>query len=296
MRFATRTFLWSFLPFAILLLGSFAAIQMLVQSTMRDRLRTSLLETHSSIARIRSKSELQSSRFLRIIGENATLKAGLELLSSDPGNPEAKLTLEDQLREVCQSLGFDFLMASDANGAPLAGIRKSEGQFVSMDLSRIHPPQRGFLSLEDRAFQVTSVPVNQGDENIGILSLGEQFDFEEFNTPTVLTHNGRVIKSSIPNIPVAEVEAALRSCRDQNECQVRLRNETYLSLPLESIYFGDGFMLRSLQNVDSASAPVQFILRKVFLFAAMGALLAALVIGTISSRSIGRTGPLHFRP
>lgn len=87
MRFATRTFLWSFLPFVILLLGSFWAIQRLVEHTVRDSLRSSLRQTHVSVARVRSKSELQNSRFLKILGENPALKAGLQLLlaESRPG-------------------------------------------------------------------------------------------------------------------------------------------------------------------------------------------------------------------
>src|SRR6185436_21133070 len=124
MRFATRTFLFSFVPFAFLLMGSFWAIQKRVESTVRDGLRTSLRTTHDSIARVRSKSELQNSRFLRVIGENASLKAGLQLLLAERKSGDARLTIEGQLRELCQALGFDFLMVSDADGAPLAGVMR----------------------------------------------------------------------------------------------------------------------------------------------------------------------------
>jgi len=286
MRFATRTFLWSFLPFTLLLLASFAAIQTMVQSTVHERLRASLRDTHSSIARIRAKSELQNSRFLRIIAENASLKAGLELLAEDTRNQEARATLEDRLFEICQQLDFDFLMASDAAGTPLAGVRRSDRGFRGIDPRRFRPPQQGFASLDGIAYQVTSSPVNQGDESIGLLTLGELFQFSEFTTPTLLTHHGRLIESNLASIPRTEIEAAVQACRGQNECEIRLRNETYLSLPLESIYFGEGWMLRSLQNVDSAIGPVEAILRKVFLIAALGALLAAIVICIYSSRSI----------
>jgi HD-GYP domain-containing protein (c-di-GMP phosphodiesterase class II) len=44
--------------------------------------------------------------------------------------------------------------------------------------------------------------------------------------------------------------------------------------------------LRSLQNVDAASGPVQALLRNVFLIAGIGALIAALAISAVSSRSI----------
>ncbi|MFN7932320.1 MAG: HD-GYP domain-containing protein [Bryobacteraceae bacterium] len=285
MRFATRTFLWSFVPFAFLLLGSFAAIQWMVQATVHERLRTSLRETHTSIARVRSRSELQNSRFLRIIGENASLKAGIELLAAND-DKGARLTLEDQLFEICESLQFDFLMASDANGKPLAGIRRTGTTFAPLDVAKLQGQRQGILSIDNLAFQVSSIPVNQGEETIGLLTLGEQFDFSDFTTPAILTNHGRVVKSSIAGIPSSEVETALHSCTGQGECEIHLRGQTYLSLPLESIYFGDGWTLRSLQNVDSAVSPVAAILRKVFLVAAIFALAAALAVGILSSRSI----------
>src|SRR5947199_3608647 len=110
MRFATRTFLWSFVPFALLLMGTFGVIQTKVVSTVRNGLRSSLREKQVSIARVYSKSELQNSRFLRIVGENAALKAGVQLVLADPKGGGARLTVEDQLRDICQTLGFDFLL------------------------------------------------------------------------------------------------------------------------------------------------------------------------------------------
>jgi hypothetical protein len=77
MRFATRAFLWSFIPFAILLACSFWVIQRRVQHTVRSGLRSSLREAHISMARLRQESELQNGRFPRIVAENPPLKAGL---------------------------------------------------------------------------------------------------------------------------------------------------------------------------------------------------------------------------
>jgi len=58
MRFVTRTFLLSFLPFALLLTGSFWAIQRLAVSSVREELRSSLRRTQISMARMQAKSEL----------------------------------------------------------------------------------------------------------------------------------------------------------------------------------------------------------------------------------------------
>ncbi|HUQ95745.1 MAG TPA: HD-GYP domain-containing protein [Bryobacteraceae bacterium] len=288
MRFGTRTFLVSFVPFAILLMASFWAIQKRVELTVRDGLRSSLRQTHTSIAGVRSKSELLNSRFLRVLSENASLKAGLQLMRAEPKSRDAKLTVEDQLREMCGTLGFDFLLVSSETGVALAGVMRVGEQLTAMDVPRIHPPQRGFLTVEGRAFQVVSTPVNQGDENLGLLSVGEQFNFSEFNTPAVLTQNGKVLKSNISRVPGDKIEQALAGCKEQAECEVRLNGETFISLPMESIYFGEGYVLRSLQSVDSASGPVQAILRTVFLTVGAGAVLAALILSVLSSRSIGK--------
>jgi putative nucleotidyltransferase with HDIG domain len=288
MRFATRTFLWSFIPFVVLLLGSFWAIQKLVEHTVRDGLRSSLRQTHVSVARVHAHSELQNSRFLKILGENAALKAGLQLLLAAPDSSDARRTVEDQLREICEKLGFDFLLVSNPDGAALAGVMRVGEQLVGMDIARIQPPQQGFATVGDRSYQVVSTPIDQGNENIGTLSVGEPFDFSEFTTPAVLTHRLKVLKSSIPGIPVEDVEAALKACNDRSECEVRLRGETYISLPMDSISFGRGYVLRSLQSIDAAGGPVQGILANVFGIAGLGALLATAILSILSSQSIVR--------
>jgi putative nucleotidyltransferase with HDIG domain len=288
MRFATRTFLWAFIPFVLLLLGSFWTIQKLVEHTVRDGLRLSLRQTHASVARVRSHSELQNSRFLKILGENASLKAGLQLLLAAPKNSEARRTVEDQLREICEKLGFDFLMVSSPDGAALAGVMRVGEQLAGMDIARIRPPQQGFATVGERSYQVVSTPIDQGDENIGTLSVGEPFDFSEFTTPAVLARHGKVLKSSIPGIPIDEVESALKTCGERAECEVRLRGETYISLPMDSISFGEGYVLRSLQSIDAAGGPVQGILQNVFAIAGFGALLATAFVSVLSSQSIVR--------
>ena len=199
MRFATRTFLFSFVPFAVLLMGSFWVIQRMVESTVRDGLRTSLRNTHDSIARVRSKSELQNSRFLRVLGENATLKAGLQLLHAERKSGEARLTVEDQLRDLCKTLGFDFLLVSDADGTPLAGVMRVDDQLVAMEIARIRPPQQGFVMVGDRAHDAMTSdrPYRLGmshEEAIRILEkyAGTQFDASIVSIFAQLSGIGRV--------------------------------------------------------------------------------------------------------
>jgi HD-GYP domain-containing protein (c-di-GMP phosphodiesterase class II) len=294
MRFRTRVFLLYFAPFALLLGGSFWAIQSLVQTTVREGLQSTLRENQISIARLRSRSDLENSRFLKVAGENASLKAGMQLLLSDPKNSAARATVEDQLGELCERMGFDVLMVGNSAGTPLAAVMRSaspgkpEGKIAPLDGPLPQTQERGLIMMNDKLYQVATVPLDQGDENIGYMSVGESFDFGQFSTPTVLVHGGRVIKSSVPGVSIEAVTNALKECTDKGECDLRLGGTDYLSLPMQTVAFGNGYELRSLQDVVSASGPVQKILHNLFLLAGFGALVSALLLSVIASRTVVR--------
>jgi HD-GYP domain-containing protein (c-di-GMP phosphodiesterase class II) len=286
MRFATRAFLWSFGPVALLMFGSFWNIQKLVQLTVRDGIRNSLRHTHDSIAYVRSHSELQNSRFLRLVGEDPSLKAGLQLLNAEAGNREAAATVEDQLRQIAQTLGVDFLLVSSPDEKPRAGVMRIGEQLVTMDTAHVRPPQQGFFTVENHVYQIASTPINQGEENLGILTIGERFDLSGFSTPVVLLQGSKVVASSVPGSSAAAVASALKGCPRQNECEVRLGGEGYLSLPMDSAYFGEGYQLRTLQSLDSAAQPIQRVLQKIFLITGLGTLLATVILTVLCARSI----------
>jgi putative nucleotidyltransferase with HDIG domain len=302
-RLRTRAFLVCFIPFALLLSIGFWMIQRIVQTTVRDGLRSSLRVNQLAIARVHSKSDLQNSRFLSVVGENAALKDGIQLLvaesrSSKSRSQAARRTVEDQLRELGEHMGFDFLLVSRPDGTPLAGVVRKPaagssanartGELVPVDTATLQSNRKGLLLIDGRAFQVASVPMDQDQENIGSLSVGEYFDFSEFTTPAVLLHNGVVINSNIPNVPAAEIDAALRGCPIQSECDIRLGGANWISLPMQGDSVGQGYILRSLENMDAAIAPVQSILHNLFLAVALGCVLVALLFSLMSSRSIIR--------
>nr|MDP9115634.1 HD-GYP domain-containing protein [Acidobacteriota bacterium] len=116
----------------------------------------------------------------------------------------------------------------------------------------------------------------------------------------VLLHKGAVIAAATRDAAPAQIEKALAACGAGSECQPRIGNETFLSLPLGTTPLGttplggtdaagaDSYVLRSLQNVDAASAPLQAVLRKLFLMAGLGALAAMFGISALSARAIAR--------
>lgn len=286
MRYRTRVFLLCFVPFTLLMGGSSWMVQKLVQSTVREGLRRSILDNHRSVALIRSRNDIQRGRFLKIAGENASLKAGVQLLLSYPNNPDARRTVEDQLRELCEQMEFDFMMVSNSHGVPLAEVVRTAGEIKPAANSSEALPKRGLMQLGGDLLEVASVPIDQGQENLGELSVGEHFDLSGFSTPTVLIHDGKVIRSSVPGVPLLDVERALTGCHGDEECGLYLEKANYISLPLRSVFFGDGYVLRNLQDIDAAMRPVQIVLSRVFLIAAIGVLLGALLFSAFSSRSI----------
>jgi HD-GYP domain-containing protein (c-di-GMP phosphodiesterase class II) len=286
MRFATRTFLWSFVPLALLLMGAFLLLQRSIATPVRDELRISLRQTESLIARAQSRGESHNARYLKVIGDNAPLKAGFQLVRTEPANPDARSTLEDQLRGLASTLGFDIIVASGTDGSRWAGIRRTGGKLVSMDLlARPGPPERGFYTEAGLSYQLTSVRVEQGGEELGTLTVGDRFDFTELNASSVLMHNGRVLLSSVRGASTGQLEAALTRCAPNGECELRINGQAYLSLPLEGVSFGNGYLLRSITNLDAATGPIQSILHRGFWVGGF-TLLAGVILSIASSRSI----------
>ncbi len=294
MRLATRTFLWSLLPFAALLACSFWAVQTLVLSAVRNQLRSTVKETQVSIQFMRATAEQGNARVLRIVAENPALKAGVQLLLDHSQDANAQRTVEDQLREICGELGFDFMVLSDADGKALAAVMRQGGQLGALDLRKVQPARQGYFAYKDSIYQVASVPINEGDEYLGNLSLGELFDWPGVPVPAVLLHDGKVVGSNTVlriynalGTRFEDIESGLRNCPDKTaECDMRLHEEAYISLPMDTGTPADGYQLRSLVSVDAVTRPIQSILRGVFLFAGLGALLGAVLVSVLSSRSI----------
>ena len=286
MRFRTRAFLICFIPFALLLTCGFVTMQRFVQARVREGLRASLRANELAIARAHVKSDLQSSRFLKVVGENAALKAGVRLLISEADTPAARGTVEDQLRELGQHMDLDFLMVSGPDGKPLAAVIRQGKDLVPVNPSELQRMTKGFVIMDDRAFDIGSTSIDENEESIGTLSVGVDFDFSEFSTLAVLLHNNQVVESNVPSISAKELNTALRRCKFRTECDVRLKGASWISMPVETASLGEGFELRTLQNVDAAIAPLAGVLHKMFVVVALASVLVAFVCGLLSSRSI----------
>lgn len=291
MRFHTRAFLLCFVPFAALLAASFWMAQSAVQSTVREDLRETLRENQLAMAGAQTKADFENSRFLKIAGEDAALKTGMQLFRSESDSEDARRTMEDQLGLLGERMGFDFLFVSAPDGAPLAGVVRQEAetpdgksQLVPLDTALIEHSEKGLLVIGSRLFQFASVPILEGEENIGSLSVGEYFHFPGNVNPAVLMHDGDVIDLSIPNFSEREVGAAMLGCGGRSECEFRLGGVNWISVPMQDL--GGGYAVWSLENVDEATGPIRSRLRKLFLTMGFGSVLVALLCSVASSHSI----------
>lgn len=292
MRFRTRAFLSSFVPVAVLLAVSFWAIRGEVISTVRDGLRASVRENQIAFTREQARAEAGDKVLLHGVAENPSLKAGLQLLFSERGaaRDQARATVQDQLSEIGEPLHFDFIMASNAAGDPVAAVVRDAGGYAPVDLRHVRPPQQGFFSADDRLYDLTSVPIHEADTQVAALTVGSRFDIGRFGVPAVLLRTGTLIAAQTRDLAPAQIEKALAACGPRQECEVSIQDQLYLSMPLGlgAAAGTTGYTLRTLQNVDAASAPLQATLRTLFFISGLVALVAIFGISVLSTRSITR--------
>src|SRR5580704_16778831 len=195
MRLHTRTFLWSLLPYGVLLAGSFWAVQALVLSAVQNQLRLTVKEAEASIRSTRSTSEQGEDRVLRTVAKNPALKDGIQQLEA-ARNPDARRAVENQLSEICEDLDLDLMLVSDTDGIALAAVLRESGEVHALDLSKVQPARQGYFSYENNIYQVASMPIKLSGENQAGLSLGERFDWPGIPVPAVLLHDGKIIGSN----------------------------------------------------------------------------------------------------
>jgi HD-GYP domain-containing protein (c-di-GMP phosphodiesterase class II) len=258
---------------------------------VRDGLHNSLRESEQAIATIHAKGDLQNSRSFKAASDSPSLKARIQVLRSHSQALTARRAVEDQLRKLGERSGFDFMLVSATDGSPLAGVirqtvtgKDSPGQLEPSDIALLYHSDSGFRVLGGRIFQIVSIPIDQNDENIGVLSVGKYFDVSDFTTPVVIVHWGEVIESNIPQAPLDELTRALVHCTDHSECDVRLQGSNWISVPLQS--FSGGYVLLSLENVDKATAPIQSRLSSLFVTSLMLSVLIAFLCSVGSSNNI----------
>ena len=285
-RLAVRVFLMAFLPVSAAVVGRFLVFRPTLEESLRSHLRQSLVSAEQTYETVRAGAEAQHEHLVATFAENASLKAGFSLWRQI-GREDARKTVEDQLLDLAPGLHYELIAAFDGAGRPVAAILRRHGAMHALPLQSIPALQGRLGEIEGDLFQITTVPVNLGSEYIGRISVGRAFDLSQLPGHAVLLHNGRLLRSSLPGIPPAELEPSLRRCQaTPGDCSVQIRGEQYLASLMRRTNLGAGYALWSFQSVDAAGASLLRAQTNALLVMVLATLLAALFTALFASRSV----------
>ena len=286
MRFHTRAFLFSFLPFAALLVASFLIVQSLVQATVRAGLRDSLRGTQHTVAVLRDLNTVQINHFLETAGPDPEVRTDLSVLAADASNLTAQSALQDRLLGLVRHSGIDLMLVTGPRGQPLAGVIRTR---QSSDFEQMYAfPEMedgGLLLFRGEPFQTVSVPVRGNAGELGSMVVGTHLDLSKFATSTVLMHGGAALQSDVQQ-DLLELGLRLGACKDRGECRLSLSGREWMSLPILEGSARVGWKLYSLVNVDEALAPVGTLLHRTFVTVTLLAWGLTLVCSLGFSRAI----------
>ncbi len=199
---------------------------------------------------------------------------------------DARATLEDQLRELCGTADLDMLLVSTPEGVSIAGVVRDSEDVRPLNLASIRPPLSGFFVNGAEIYQITTVPVDQADESLALLSVGQKLKFADFSMPLVLTRGNELIRSSVPGLDSRELQRSLSKCGAEPECDLKIAGSTFLSLASHNSAASAAWQIRTLVNLDAAQRPAQATIRGVFAGTAAVAIAAAILMTLVTSRSV----------
>ncbi len=282
----TRGFLCSFLALSAALAGGYFMVSEAIRLHVRETLKQSLYEHQEDLDRQAAASNRDLMRTVSALAETSGLKAAISL-SREIGNGttrgdaedriEARRTIQAQLTEMAGLTGLGLLAFVNPNGVPVAATAKLTG-----DLGRC-----SLCSVNGHLYETLSVPVNQGDENLGSLILGREFTLprDSGGSRSVLLHSGAVVETTLP------ATSTLASCSDPSGCVVEIAKEHWLALPIRKFAASDGYELLSLQPLDAKTREFTRAAAGNFALIGCAALAITLLFSVWISRSVVR--PLH---
>jgi len=256
----TRAFLLSFIPVCLVLTASFVALNAVVEQRVKEGLRDSLQKSEDLVNRANADYSRRLSQFVSVLAESAGLKAAIGLLHEAPATPESaaeiRRTIEAQLREMHQLVGYDLLAVTDWNGRTLASVEFRDGGVVALEQMPDIPEQGALLDSRGVLYELTTTPINIGGEQIADLRLGSKFDLSRYHLAgqMALLENGKILRSTFPPVAWAGIEEQLRGrCgQPRADCEIGWNGETLLVLPVHEALLGPSYRLLEFRSLDQA--------------------------------------------
>jgi signal transduction histidine kinase len=291
---SARTFLLSFLCMCAVLTAGFFALNAAIKARIKEGLKENLQRTQQQLNQTEAEYIRRNAELIVILSEDAGLKAAVGLLreQSGPGvQSQVRRTIEDELRDMSRGLDYDFLMIVNSDGkiAATVGASISDSQTHSLPLIAGGP---SLVRFGQALYEVTTVPINLGADNLGRLAVGKRFDLTSASHfgYTVLVYRNEIGASTLPEILKGRVEQLLaKTCGPQKDgCEIRTGQNTYLVLQMRRAGLGSDYELFCLAPIEEAMRGFTRGLQRAFIVTGVGAVLMALVLSMIASHAISR--------
>jgi putative nucleotidyltransferase with HDIG domain len=291
---AMRAFLFASIPMVLTLVLSFVAVHKAIEDRMRDQLRASLHETEAVVSGRTTESSRQIYRAISTLTENASLKAGIALLQENRDarlQNEAHETLARQLGHIGASLGFDLMLFSNSSDQVVVGTAGPQQARLELKTDPVEFVAPSLVRAKGKLYDVVSVPINVGNENLGNLIVGRVFDirgWSEFGN-TALIRDGQILLTTFPQTQIEEAQQQVQAnCRASvGECEVEVGGETYLAMSVRQM-FGDSVRLVSFQSIDAATKKFTQGFASVFPLIGGAGVLLVLIFSAVGAHSIAK--------
>lgn len=285
----TRAFLFSFVPVCLVLLCFAIAVNTAVHNQIRRELRDQLRESDLVLNRAQSEYSHRVTVLISKLAESAGLKAAVGLLSEVHNDPallkQAHDTISVQLRDLQTSSGFKLLAVTDLEGNVVTAV--PQGRPIPQ-----LPLAPGIVQIEAKLYQVHSVPIATGEDQIAALVLGSPFEIGALSLPgeAALFRDGKIIASTFPARLAAliENEIANRCSAHTEDCEISIAGEAFVVSEMQKGQMGSRYRLFGFQSLDRPAQNFASGFLKVLIGIAAAGICLALAFTFLTSRSVSR--------
>jgi hypothetical protein len=243
-----------FVPIGLALVTGFYWFRAGIQENVRGGLQQTLADAQQVQTNLRLDARQQRLSLLATLAENASLKAVLTLAHETPGDLTAQLTVQEHMLDMASSLDADLVGFRNADGHVVTAISREGSRWKVLPTPTLPPSGKRMAHLLDRWFDLLTVPVNSGPENLGTLVVGKRFDPQSYHRQAVLFHQGRLAAKAGIGLASAQVEGAFAACNAGKACAITLDGAPYLALPVDAQLLEDGFRLWTLHSIEQTSS------------------------------------------
>jgi signal transduction histidine kinase len=291
-----RAFLFSFIPVCLVLISSFVALNAVVKQRVKEGLRNSLQKSEELVNRANADYSRRISQFLAVLAGSPGLKAAIGLMHEAPATPESaaevRRTIEAQLRDMHQLVGYDLLAVTDWNGRTMAAIEFRNAGLLSLENTPEIPDQGMLLETGGVLYELTTTPISMGDERIADLRLGSRFDLSRYNVAgeMALLQNGKILRATFTpaDWPALEEQLRGRCSQPDKDCEIARNGETFLVMPVHEALLGPSYRLVEFRSLDQAVRDFTAGWISIILEVGCGGVLLALLFTLATSRSVSK--------